>query len=129
MTSIKVNFYYIKSDFKILVTKLCEKLIKEKYKVLIKVGSKKEQEELDDYLWSYEEYSFLPHRTSLDTFDNDEKIIILNGDEEETFLRQNFLKRLEFLSLDIEGMDYEVLMNFNLQKYDISPNLANGDPS
>ena len=90
MTSIKVNFYYIKSDFKILVTKLCEKLIKERYKVLIKVGSKKEQEELDDYLWSYEEYSFLPHRTSLDAFDNDEKIIILNGDEEETFLESGF---------------------------------------
>ena len=37
--------------------------------------NKKEQEELDDYLWSYEEYSFLPHRTSLDAFDNKEKII------------------------------------------------------
>ena len=90
MTSIKVNFYYIKSDFKILVAKLCEKLVKEKYKVLIKVGNKKEQEELDDYLWSYEEYSFLPHRTSLDTFNNDEKIIILNGDVEETFLESGF---------------------------------------
>ena len=90
MTSIKINFYYIKSDFKILVTRLCEKLIKESYKVLIKVGSKKEQEELDDYLWSYEQYSFLPHRTSLDAFDNKEKIVILKEGEEEIFLKSGF---------------------------------------
>ena len=76
MTTIKVNFYYIKSDFKILVRRLCERLIKNNYKVLIKVGSRKEEEELDNYLWSYDDYSFLPHRTELDEFDNDEKIII-----------------------------------------------------
>ena len=90
MTSVKINFYYIKSDFKILVTKLCERLIKEKYKILIKVGSKDEVEELDHYFWSYEDYSFLPHRTSSDTFDNDEKIIIFNKDKEEAFLDKGF---------------------------------------
>ena len=36
-----------------------------------------------------------------------------------TFLSQNSLKELEFLSLDIEGMDYDVLMNLNLKKFDI----------
>ena len=90
MTSTKINFYYIKSDFKILVTKLCERLTKENYKILIKVGSKEEEDELDEYFWSYEDLSFLPHRTSSDTFDNNEKIVIFNQDEEETFLRKDF---------------------------------------
>ena len=90
MITIKVNFYYIKSDFKILVRRLCERLIKNNYKVLIKVGSRKEEEELDNYLWSYDDYSFLPHRTELDEFDNDEKIIIFNKNNEEIFLNKGF---------------------------------------
>ena len=35
------------------------------------------------------------------------------------FLDQNFLKKIDFLSLDIEGMDYEVIKNFKFKKFDI----------
>ena len=35
------------------------------------------------------------------------------------FLEQNFLKKIDFLSLDIEGMDYEVIKNFNFKRFDI----------
>ena len=35
------------------------------------------------------------------------------------FLDQNFLKKIDFLSLDIEGMDYEVIKNFNFKRFDI----------
>jgi len=90
LTTIKINLYYIISDFKILAAKLCERLIKDRYKILIKVGSKTEEKELDDYFWSYEDYSFLPHRTAIDPFDNDEKIVILNEDKEENFLDKGF---------------------------------------
>lgn len=36
-----------------------------------------------------------------------------------SFLNENSLKKIEFLSLDIEGMDYEVLMNLSLKKFNI----------
>lgn len=36
------------------------------------------------------------------------------------FMNENQLKILEFISLDIEGMDYEVLMNLNLDKFEIN---------
>ncbi len=35
------------------------------------------------------------------------------------FFEKNKLKKINFLSLDIEGMDYEVLLNLNLKKFDI----------
>ena len=35
------------------------------------------------------------------------------------FLGENLLSKIEFLSLDIEGMDFDVLYHLNLQKFDI----------
>ena len=35
------------------------------------------------------------------------------------FFEENFLEKLEFLSLDIEGMDFDVLINLNLKKFEI----------
>ena len=35
------------------------------------------------------------------------------------FFKKNFLTRIEYLSLDIEGMDFDVLYNLNFKKYAI----------
>ena len=35
------------------------------------------------------------------------------------FFKKNSISKMEFLSLDIEGMDFEVLFNLNLKKFDI----------
>ena len=35
------------------------------------------------------------------------------------FLSENSLDEIEFLSLDIEGMDFDVLMNIDLNKFKI----------
>ena len=47
------------------------------------------------------------------------KSLIANCLNISNFFKKNKIKKIDFLSLDIEGMDYDVLFNLELKKFDI----------
>ncbi len=58
----QINFYYINSDFNVIVQKLCKKLVIEKKKTFIWLKDDREVNELDDFLWIKNKKEFLPHK-------------------------------------------------------------------
>ena len=46
-----VNLYFIKSDFKEILIKLCKKILEEKQQSLINLNKDLDLHEIDEYLW------------------------------------------------------------------------------
>ena len=61
MKSGNINLYYIKSDLKKILSKLCTSLFDKNFKILLKTGNSFECDEIDRFLWTFEKLSFLPH--------------------------------------------------------------------
>ena len=76
----KINLYFIRSSYNIIIAKLCQSLVEQKKKLLINTSSKEENEKLDKYLWSFKDDAFVPHRTLDDLEYPEEKIILFYGD-------------------------------------------------
>ena len=56
-----VNLYFIKSDFKEILIKLCKKILEEKQQSLINLNKDLDLHEIDEYLW-VKENDFIPHK-------------------------------------------------------------------
>lgn len=61
MKSVNINLYYIKSDLKKILSKLCTSLFEKNFKILLKTNNASECDEIDNFLWTFEKLSFLPH--------------------------------------------------------------------
>jgi len=79
-SKVEINIYYIKSKFNLLVSNLCKLLIKKKLKTLINLKDQKEKEELDNFLWTFEKSSFLPHKIIEDDVFEPNNILLFHGD-------------------------------------------------
>ena len=88
-----LNFYFIKSSFDLIISKLCYTLLKKKYKILIKMNSQKESTRIDDFLWTYDKHSFLPHSTENDGYVKQEKILITHDE----ILNKTFTPKFDIL--------------------------------
>ena len=67
-----VNFYHLKnSNTYSVLSKLIEKALEQEEQILIRTGSSTATNEIDEFLWSYDLSSFLPHS--------------ILGDQESTF--------------------------------------------
>tara|TARA_X000000950_G_scaffold255939_1_gene321017 strand:+ start:56 stop:520 length:465 start_codon:yes stop_codon:yes gene_type:complete len=64
----RINLYYIKTDFKVIIFRLCHQLVLKRLKTLITLSNSQDQDDLDKFLWNYKKDSFLPHLTSNDEF-------------------------------------------------------------
>lgn len=57
-----VNFYHLKkTNTYLALCKLLNKAIDQQNKILVRTDSKETSEEVDEYLWSYDPTSFVPH--------------------------------------------------------------------
>ena len=65
----EINLYIINSNFEKIAYRLCKKLVKKNYKVLINLKNEKELESIDSFFWTNEKVSFLQHLTSKDKND------------------------------------------------------------
>ena len=75
----EINFYFIKSQFNFLVSKLCSDLLKKKKKILINLKNKEEMSDLDRFLWTTPKDSFLPHRILDKKINNLDHILLFDG--------------------------------------------------
>ena len=65
----EINLYIINSNFEKIAYRLCKKLVKKNYKVLINLKNEKELESIDSFFWINEKVSFLQHLTCKDKND------------------------------------------------------------
>ena len=73
-----INFYYIKSDFCLIVNSLAKKL---RYnKVLVNLSNELEMNFLDKYLWTKEKNEFLPHKIFTEKLYSKDNLVLFYGD-------------------------------------------------
>lgn len=73
----EINLYFINSNFEKIVYRLCKKLIKKNFKVLINLKNETELKRIDSFFWTYEKVSFLQHLTCMDKNDFDVNPLLL----------------------------------------------------
>ena len=75
---VQVNLYSISSDFKDIMLRLCESLIKQSQKAIILLRDVQELEDLDKFLWIRNKNSFIPHKPISDEILETDSIILAN---------------------------------------------------
>lgn len=110
-----VNLYYINTKFNFIVSKLSKSLIEKNLRLVISLNSKDELEELDDFLWTHEEDSFIPHRSYNDPNYLDEKIILVDNN----FRKNNKLNNFDIIifSPNVKVRKLEYFKRFFLFSY------------
>ena len=87
---ISVNFYQVEnSDIQILLFKLLEKTSIQGMKVLVRTDSHTVSKQIDEFLWSYDLSSFIPHGTSDSPSSNFFPVLI--SEQSENLNNANFL--------------------------------------
>ena len=76
---IQVNFYYLKSEFKNVLLRLCKKILANNENLLINLNSDGELRLIDDYLWTRDREGFLPHSIFKENLSDIEKIVLFDG--------------------------------------------------
>lgn len=89
----EVNLYYLRSNYNHNLFKLLNLLVKDNINILISTNDKMESESLDEFLWTAESKSFLPHRLLKDGFSVHERIYITNDD----YINIKFQESFDFL--------------------------------
>ena len=76
---IQVNLYYLKSDFKNVLLRLCKKILMKNEKLLVNLNCENDMRLIDDYLWTYDKESFLPHTVLNESISDIERIVLFKG--------------------------------------------------
>ena len=83
----EINLYIINSNFEKIAYRLCKKLVKKNYKVLINLKNEKELESIDSFFWINEKVSFLQHLTCKDKNDYEINPLLLTyGHQTEKYI-------------------------------------------
>ncbi len=116
--ALQINFYFIKSNFKEILTKLCKKLLDESHKSLVSVSSKKEMEDLDKFLWINDKQSFLPHKTINCEITERDNIIITD----KVSLPNDLCKKFDTLIISPEKRikSFEIFRRFLVFSYKVN---------
>ena len=78
----RIDFYHLqKNNPQEALSKLLEKAYALGKNILIKVGNENNLEEINTYLWTYEEQSFLPHGSKKDGHADSQPIWLTSGDD------------------------------------------------
>ena len=77
MKKAEINLYFINSNFEKIVYRLCKKLVKKDFKVLLNLKNETELERMDSFFWTHEKVSFLQHLTCKDKNDYDINPLLL----------------------------------------------------
>ena len=77
-----VNLYFIKSDFKEILIKLCKKILEEKQQSLINLNKDLDLHEIDEYLWVKEKNDFIPHKIFDERLSELDNLVLFEGPHE-----------------------------------------------
>ena len=91
-SELEVNLYFIKSDFKDILIRLCKKALEEKDHYLINLKDEKDLAELDKYLWTKDKNNFIPHQTFDDNLSEIDKLVLFYGPYEKLKKFDDFKK-------------------------------------
>ena len=91
-SELEVNLYFIKSDFKDILIRLCKKALEEKDHYLINLKDAKDLAELDKYLWIKDKNNFIPHQTFDDNLSEIDKLVLFYGPYEKLKKLDDFKK-------------------------------------
>ena len=91
-SELEVNLYFIKSDFKDILIRLCKKVLEEKDRYLINLKDEKDLAELDKYLWTKDKNNFIPHQTFDDNLSEIDKLVLFYGPYEKLKKFDDFKK-------------------------------------
>ena len=87
---IKVNFYYLKSEFKNVLLRFCKKILLKSEKLLVNLNNDNDLRLVDDYLWTNDRDGFLPHTIFNEKLSNIEKIVLFKGSYRNMIKLENF---------------------------------------
>ena len=132
--NIQVNFYYIKSEFKNVLLRLCRKILLQSENLLINLNNDSDLRLMDDYLWTNDREGFLPHSVFNESLADIERIVLFKGSYKNMTGLEKFrqiviapnvtiqsLKHFnKFFIFSNEGIDYQKLS-------DIQKKLENKD--
>tara|TARA_Y100000991_G_scaffold189981_1_gene156128 strand:+ start:39 stop:503 length:465 start_codon:yes stop_codon:yes gene_type:complete len=106
----EINFYFIKSNFSRIVSRLCFGLLKNNLKTLINLKDKEERDSLDRFLWLNPKDRFLPHKTNLDTLNRLDNIILFEGD----YLKMSNFKNFKniIISPSVKIKSFQIFTKF-----------------
>ena len=96
----RVDFYHLQNqNLESILPKLLEKAYETGKKIKVKVGVDKEVENINTFLWTYSDVSFLPHGTAKDGSSSMQPIFLSTEDDNPN--------GAEFLFL-VEGADIDI---------------------
>tara|TARA_B100000524_G_scaffold330498_1_gene216413 strand:+ start:62 stop:535 length:474 start_codon:yes stop_codon:yes gene_type:complete len=105
---IQVNFYYLKSEFKNVLLRLCKIILMNNENLLINLNSDGELRLIDDYLWTRDREGFLPHSIFNDNLSDIEKIVLFNG----SYMNMTRLKKFRQIAI-APNVRVQSLKHFN----------------
>ncbi len=71
----EINLYKT-SDINKVLPRLIETIVAQGKKIYLYCSSSKEEEEVDYLLWSYSQLSFIPHGTTNDPYEDEQKVLV-----------------------------------------------------
>ena len=74
----EINFYYVKSDFSLIINSLVKKLRDKK--VIVNLSDELEMNSLDKYLWTKEKNDFVPHKIFTEKLYPKDNLVLFYGD-------------------------------------------------
>ena len=127
MKKAKINLYFINSNFEKIVYRLCKKLVKKDFKVLLNLKNETELERMDSFFWTHEKVSFLQHLTCKDKNDYDINPLLLTyGHLTDRYISEKydivitspstFLKKLNYCGKFFFFSYIEEKIDYNKQK-------------
>ena len=109
---LEVNFYFIKSEFKEILIRLCKKILNENKRVLINLKNESDLVETDNYLWTKEKDSFIPHQTFNNSLSDLDNLVLFEGSYERV---ENFKKfKRIIVSPGVEVSKFKIFEHFML---------------
>ena len=91
-TNSEVFLYFIKSDFKEILLRLCNKILNESENSLINLRNDSELLEVEKYLWTKDKENFLPHCIFNENISELDNLILFKGSYEKMQKLSRFKK-------------------------------------
>jgi len=101
---IKVNFYYLKSEFKKVLLLFCKKISLQSEKLLVNLDNDNDLRLVDDYLWTNDRNGFIPHTVFDEKLSEIEKIVLFTGSYRNMTNLENFKQIVIAPNVKVESL-------------------------
>ena len=111
-TNSEVFLYFIKSDFKEILLRLCNKILNESENSLINLRNDSELLEVEKYLWTKDKENFLPHCIFNENISELDNLILFKGSYEKMQKLSRFKKLI--ISPSVKISNFKIFEKFLL---------------